>query len=105
MVGRRAHCPLGHEHASVGVNPPTEEAFINKVTRMVPTTEIELGMKWQPNDNWSVSAGWFFQAWFDLGMGTQTTSHLLGGLGPQFLLDDSNIMSWDGLTVRAEYSF
>jgi hypothetical protein len=90
---------------SVGVNPATEESFHSKVTRTVPMTEIELGMKWQPYDRLTLSAGWFFQAWWDLGISTQQTSNLLGGLGPTFLLDDSNIMSWDGLTLKAELTF
>lgn len=90
---------------SVGVNPATRETFISKVTRTIPVTEIELGVKWQPYERLNLSAGWFFQAWWDLGMSTQQPSNLLGGVGPQFLLDDSNIMSWDGLTVRAELSF
>lgn len=90
---------------SVGVNPATRETFISKVTRTIPVTEIELGVDWQPYERLNISAGWFFQAWWDLGISTQQPSNLLGGIGPQFLLDDSNIMSWDGLMLRAELSF
>jgi hypothetical protein len=90
---------------NAGVAPGTVESFHSRVTRTVPVTEIELGVRWQPYERLNLSAGWFFQAWWDLGNSTQQTSNLLGGLGPQFLLDDSNIMSWDGLTVRAELSF
>jgi hypothetical protein len=90
---------------SVGVNPATTESFFHEMTRMSPVAEIELGAKWQPTDQLSVSAGWFFQCWWDLGMGAQQTSNLLGQLGSQYMLDDSNIMSWDGLTVKLEYAF
>jgi hypothetical protein len=90
---------------SVGVNPATVESFHSQVTRTIPVTEIELGVKWQPYERLTLSAGWFVQAWWDLGISTQQTSNLLGGLGPTFLLDDSNIMSWDGLTLKAELTF
>jgi hypothetical protein len=90
---------------SVGVNPSTTETFASNVTRTIPVTEIELGLRWKPYERLTVSAGWFFQAWWDLGTSTQQSSPLLGGIGPQFMLDDSNIMSWDGLTLKAEVSF
>lgn len=104
LVGWYEHA-MSRNTPSVGVNPATIESFENKMTRTIPVTEIEVGLRWQPYERLNISAGWFFQAWWDLGMSTQATSNLLGGLGPQFLLDDSNIMSWDGLTVRAELRF
>ena len=75
------------------------------MTRLVPVTEIELGASWDFTERWTLSAGWFFAAWFDLGMGETQTSNILGGNGPQFVLDDSNIMSWDGLTARIEFTW
>jgi hypothetical protein len=36
-------------------------------------------------------------------MGETQTSNIFGGTGPHFMLDDSNIMSWDGLTARVEF--
>jgi hypothetical protein len=90
---------------SVGVNPSTTETFTSKATRTIPVTEIELGLRYQPYERLTVSAGWFFHTWWDLGTSTQQASPLLGGVGPQFMLDDANIMSWDGLTVKAEISF
>ena len=35
--------------------------------RTVPVLESELGMAWRPTDCFRVSAGWVFQAWFNLG--------------------------------------
>jgi hypothetical protein len=87
----------------VAVNPTTVEQFTSRVTRLVPVTEIELGASYAFAERWTLSAGWFFAAWWDLGMGETQTSNILGGNGPQFVLDDSNIMSWDGLTVRLEF--
>jgi hypothetical protein len=89
----------------VAVNPTTIEQFTSRVTRLVPVTEIELGASWDLTDRWTLSAGWFFAAWWDLGMGETQTSNILGGNGPQFVLDDSNIMSWDGLTARLEFTW
>ena len=42
------------------------------------------------------------QVWWDLGM-TEEEASSFDGLN--FLRDDSNIMSWDGLSVRAELMF
>jgi hypothetical protein len=88
-----------------GVGPTTIESFTASNTRTIPVTEIEIGASWNPTPSWTLSAGWFFHAWWDLGMSEQQTSNLLGANGPQYMLDDSNIMSWDGLTLRAELAF
>jgi hypothetical protein len=85
-----------------GVSPTTIEQFQHHTTRLIPVTEIELGASWSPAPRWTLSAGWLFQAWWDLGMAAQQSSDLLGA---RYHLDDSNIMSWDGLTARAEFVF
>src|SRR5947207_2071459 len=41
---------------------------------VVPVLESELGASWQPTDSWRFSAGWFVQAWFDLGVSGGTFS-------------------------------
>jgi Legionella pneumophila major outer membrane protein precursor len=79
---------------------------------VVPVLEGELGTSWTPNDRWRLSIGWLVQAWFDLGVSGGTFSgaalpaigfpplqNVFGGA------DDSNIMAFDGLFVRAEYNF
>jgi hypothetical protein len=78
-------------------------------TITVPVLETELGAKWRPSDRFTLSAGWLFQAWIDLGVsggtfyGTQIplapAPNAFGGA------DDANIMSFDGLFVRAQYDF
>jgi hypothetical protein len=79
---------------------------------VVPVLESELGTSWEPTDRWRLSAGWLVQAWFDLGVsgGTFSGANLPAiGLPPiQNVFggaDDSNIMGFDGLFVRAEYNF
>jgi hypothetical protein len=68
-------------------------------TRLVPVFETELGVAWRPFPCLTFSAGYLFQAWFDLGTAGRT-------FGGQFTeTHDSNIMSFDGLAVRACLSF
>ncbi len=50
-----------------------------------------------------MSAGYFVQAWWDLGYGeTISASSVTTSFGA---LDTSNIMAWTGLFVRAELFF
>jgi hypothetical protein len=79
---------------------------------VVPVLESELGASWQPTDRWRLSAGWLVQAWFDLGVSGGTFSGAnLPAIGLPAIqnvfggADDSNIMGFDGLFVRAEYNF
>ena len=98
---------LGHyDHTLTRTNVQTLSTNITRfdadLTRMIPVTEIEIGVRWQPRPRLTVSAGWFMQVWWDLGM-TEEEASSFDGLN--FLRDDSNIMSWDGLSVRAELMF
>lgn len=68
-------------------------------TLVVPVIEAELGAAWQPTQNLTFSAGWLFQAWFDLGVSGGTD----GGKFTE--VDDSNIMSFDGLFVRGLWRY
>jgi Legionella pneumophila major outer membrane protein precursor len=68
-------------------------------TRLVPVFETQLGVAWRPLPALIVSAGWEFQAWFDLGTAG-------GTFGGQFTeTHDSNIMWFNGLVVRAQVTF
>ena len=68
---------------------------------IVPVTEIELGGTVHIGCHASVSAGYFWSAWHDLGMREEydfnqfQTSHY----------DDANILGFDGLFVRGEVAF
>jgi hypothetical protein len=69
------------------------------LTRLIPVAEMELGASWQPWKALTFSAGWLFQAWFDLG----ASGGQFGGIYvPE---DTANIMSFDGLVLRAELAF
>ena len=67
----------------------------------VPVTEIELGASAHMGQNATISAGYFWAAWHDLGMSPEyafqsfQTSHF----------DDSNILGWNGLFGRVEVAF
>ena len=68
-------------------------------TLVVPIYEAELGVAWQPTQSFTFSAGWLFQAWFDLGVSGGTD----GGKFTE--VDDSNIMSFDGLFLRGLWRY
>ncbi len=68
--------------------------------RLIPTTQIEVGVTWQPAHRISISAGWFFQVWWDLGLEASETNPAF-----TYFRDDSNIQAWEGLTTRVEYCF
>jgi len=68
-------------------------------TLTVPVIEAELGAAWQPTPSFTLSAGWLFQAWWDLGVSGGTT----GGKFVQ--VDDSSIMAFDGLFTRAMFRY
>ncbi len=67
-------------------------------TRTIPVTEIELGVACQPSRWVNLSAGWLFQTWWDLGAFEAASASFIP-------LDDGNIMSFDGLTIRGEITF
>jgi hypothetical protein len=67
----------------------------------VPVTEVELGGSAHLGAHATLSAGYFWSAWHDLGM-SSTYSF------PQFQVshyDDANILGWNGLFARAEVAF
>ena len=65
------------------------------LSRTVTVADIEVGGSWRARQNVILSAGWMFQAWTDLG----------GTGGILNLTDNANILSFDGLVVRAALSF
>ena len=85
--------------AVVGPNT-SREVFLTGEKRIVPVTEFEVGLAWQFGRYLNISGGWFQQVWWDLGMSAETAR---GDI--QLVRDDSNIMAWDGFTLRAEFAF
>ncbi|HQU44729.1 MAG TPA: Lpg1974 family pore-forming outer membrane protein [Pirellulales bacterium] len=69
-------------------------------TLTVPVLEAEIGGSWQPTENLMFSAGWLWQAWFDMGVSGGTT------YGGNFAESDSaSIMSFDGLFLRGMWRY
>jgi hypothetical protein len=69
------------------------------LTRTIPVMETELGLSWSIGNSLSLSVGWLFQAWFDLGTSGGQFGGFFGGA------DDSNIMSFDGMFLRGQWTF
>ena len=67
--------------------------------RVLPVAEAEVGAGWSPLPWLSVSTGWMFQAWFDLGGSGGT----FGGF--YTVTENSNIMAFEGLFLRAQLTF
>jgi hypothetical protein len=67
--------------------------------RVIPVAEAEIGGGWSPIPWFNVSAGWLFQAWFDLGGSGGT----FGGF--YTVTENSNIMAFEGFFLRAELTF
>jgi hypothetical protein len=84
------------------VTNPAGSAFLrtsNDIT--VPVTEIELGASAHLGQHATVSAGYFWSAWHDLGMSPEYNYD-------QFQIshyDDANILGWNGLFGRVEVAF
>jgi hypothetical protein len=85
--------------AVVGPNT-SREVFLTGEKRIIPVTEIEVGLAWQFGRYLNISGGWFQQVWWDLGTSMDTVR---GDI--QLVGDDSNIMAWDGFTLRTEFAF
>ncbi len=79
--------------------PPFAATQSTKIIRTVPVAEIEAGGSWSPCSWFKFSAGWLFQAWFDMG----TSGGTFGGY--YVVTENANIMSFEGLFVRGEIAF
>ncbi len=82
---------------------PAPLAFHRKsCEQIIPVTEIELGGSIHLGAHATLTAGYFWAAWHDLGM-SETYD-----FGSQFQMghyDDANILGFDGLFARAEVAF
>jgi hypothetical protein len=68
----------------------------------VPVTEIELGSSAHLGEHATLSAGYFWSAWHDLGMSPSTNFDNLFQISHY---DDANILGWNGFFARAEVAF
>lgn len=80
-------------------NPAFSASQSESLTRTIPVMETELGVSWAIGDSLHVSGGWMFQAWLDMGVSGGQFGGLFVGA------DDSNVMSFDGMFLRGEWTF
>jgi hypothetical protein len=67
--------------------------------RKIPDVNVSIGLEWQPCCHATFTAGWMFEDFGDLGAPT-----CLNCNAPTGTLSSGDL-SFDGLFVRAEYSF
>lgn len=98
---------IGNYNMSRVKTTPGDAPVPNDVTiqndhfaRLIPVTDIEIGATWQVAPYAFITAGWFFQCWWDLGQAENITAGT--SFGP---LDSANILGFDGLFVRGELMF
>lgn len=90
----------GEQFSTTALLPTTFVASQRQnITRILPVFETEVGGSWQYANRLQFSAGYLFQAWFDLGTSGGTFGGFFTGT------DDSNLMTFDGLFVRSELAF
>ncbi|HEX3728053.1 MAG TPA: Lpg1974 family pore-forming outer membrane protein [Pirellulales bacterium] len=105
LYGRASQALLiGNYNLTLNTNTPgVDSSTVNtqnyNLARLVPVTDIEIGGSWQVAPYAFISAGWFFQCWWDLGQ-----SDPVSGTSFQ-TLTSSNILGFDGLFVRGEMLF
>ncbi|MCC7086868.1 MAG: hypothetical protein IT427_17860 [Pirellulales bacterium] len=91
---------LGETRKTPAIDASVTENYFDSHTRLIPVAEIDLGGSYQISRNISLSAGYLFQAWWDLGAFEQIHGNVFSSP-----IDDSNIMGIDGLFARFEVCF
>ncbi len=89
---------------SVLVTDPSRAVthLIDNHDRIIPETDIEIGADWQATCRLKFSAGYLFQAWWDLG----EFEHVdVNGAGFILPAQNATILGFDGLFARVEYTF
>lgn len=69
------------------------------ITRLIPVLESELGVSANLTERLTLTGGWLFQSWWDLGTSGGNFGGFFSGA------DDGNIMAFDGLFVRGEFAY
>lgn len=78
---------------------PFQGGQSEQMTRLIPVLDMEVGGAWQCCECVTVGGGWMVQGWGDLGTSGGSFSGLFTGA------DDANIMSFNGMFLRAEVAF
>lgn len=93
---------LGDVEYGVAADPAFTDVAITS-TEVIPVTEIEAGLTGYLTQNISVSAGYLLSAWHDLG---HRAEYIYSSSPTQvYSMDDANMMTLDGLFLRAEAAF
>lgn len=100
LVGDLDYSAVGTD--GTGANQFTPTYFSN--TQVIPVTELEAGATVALTSNLSVSGGYLFSAWHDLGHRAEYNFATTTG-GQTVSLDDANILAFDGWFLRAEATF
>ncbi len=87
---------LGFSNLVVGQGSGTQT---QSMTRLIPVVDTEVGASWRMANGLTIAGGYLFQGWFDLGTSGGKFDGFFSGT------DDANIMSFDGMFVRAEMAF
>ena len=70
--------------------------------RIVPVLDLELGVAWLgPNGHFRISAGYLVSAWFN----TVTTPSWIEGVQNRSFSPGDDVLTFDGLTARAQLAF
>ncbi len=100
---------------TITINDPDGSAPLNLVShsntgrRIIPVTEIEVGLTAHLGNHLNLTSGYFLSAWHDLGFRDEYNfTGPAGGGGGGFQLlnyDDANILGFDGYFARAEITY
>ena len=82
-------------------DPTLVESQYFRIRNIIPVTEIEAGLTGNITRHASVSAGYLFSAWHDLGFREEFTFPTNFGVS----YDDANILAFDGLFLRLQVDF
>lgn len=100
LVGDLDYSAVGTDGTGANQFTPT---YLS-ATKVIPVTELEAGATVALTSNLSVSGGYLFSAWHDLGHRAEYNFAATTG-GQTVSLDDANILAFDGWFLRAEATF
>lgn len=92
---------VNHRESTEDPGQVVSQYFRNR--NVIPVTEIEAGMTCRATKYGTLSAGYLFSAWHDLGFRDQYSNLAGSQFGETY--DDANILAFDGLFLRLEGNF
>ncbi len=92
---------VNHRVSTTGINPSTVETQSATFRNIIPVTEIEAGLTGHIVKNVSITSGYLFNAWHDLGFRDQFDFATF----LETSYDDANILGFNGFFTRLEVAF